>query len=176
MRVENRPLPGLPPPRGVVTRGNQCRHMVPLQKGGEKALRFSREMHRPLPADNQLFWRVCCVLLRWQLNRCQAGSRRSRRLNKRKATLSAQRYQRQRALLRQAARTVGDCCHADGLARIAVGDVRELQTGVSLGKQTNQTSSQWPHEQFTRSLAETRRGWGWWSSGSARRIPPERVV
>jgi transposase len=41
------------------------------------------------------------------------------------------------------------------VSRIALGEVRDLQTGVSLGKQTNQTSSQWPHGQFARSRAET---------------------
>ena len=53
------------------------------------------------------------------------------------------------------ARTVVDCCASEGVARIAVGEVRDLQTGVSLGKQTNQKSSQRPHGQFARSLAET---------------------
>jgi transposase len=32
--------------------------------------------------------------------------------------------------------------------------VRDIQTGVSLGKQTNQKSSQWPHGQFARYLRE----------------------
>ena len=40
------------------------------------------------------------------------------------------------------------------MSRIAVGDVRDIQTGVSLGKQTNQKISQWPHGQFARYLAE----------------------
>jgi putative transposase len=35
-----------------------------------------------------------------------------------------------------------------------VGDVRDIQTGVSLGKRTNQKISQWPHGQFTRYLSE----------------------
>ena len=71
-----------------------------------------------------------------------------------KAQVSAKRYRQQRALLRQAARTVGDCCHAEGVKQIAVGDVHDLQTGVSLGKVSNQKSSQWPHGQFTRYLTE----------------------
>jgi putative transposase len=43
---------------------------------------------------------------------------------------------------------------------LAVGDVRDIQTGVSLGKQTNQKISQWPHGQFARYLSEkaARRG------------------
>ena len=35
-----------------------------------------------------------------------------------------------------------------------MGDVRDIQTGVSLGKQTNQKISQWPHGQFARYLRE----------------------
>jgi IS605 OrfB family transposase len=49
---------------------------------------------------------------------------------------------------------VVDFCASEGVARIAVGDVRDSQTGVSLGKRTNQQISQWPHGQFARSLTE----------------------
>ena len=35
-----------------------------------------------------------------------------------------------------------------------MGDLRDVQTGVSLGRKTNQKISQWPHEQFTRYLSE----------------------
>jgi IS605 OrfB family transposase len=47
-----------------------------------------------------------------------------------------------------------------GVSRIALGDVRDIQTGVSLGRATNQKISQWPHGQFARSLTEkaARRG------------------
>ena len=47
-----------------------------------------------------------------------------------------------------------DFCHTEGVARIAVGDVRDIQTGVSLGKRTNQKISQWPHGQFAHYLSE----------------------
>jgi putative transposase len=99
-------------------------------------------------------------LLQEQLSRCQAGSRRSRRLMKRKAQLSAKLYRQQRDLLHQAARKVVDFCHSEGVARIAVGDVRDIQTGVSLGRKSNQKISQWPHGQFARYVSEkaARRG------------------
>jgi putative transposase len=35
-----------------------------------------------------------------------------------------------------------------------VGDVRDIQTGVSLGKVSNQKISQWPHGQFARYVRE----------------------
>jgi putative transposase len=95
------------------------------------------------------------VVLREKLSRCQAGSRRSRRLTKRKAQLSAKLYRQQRDLLHQAARKVVTFCQTEGVARIAVGDVREIQTGVRLGTKTNQKISQWPHGQFTTYLSET---------------------
>jgi putative transposase len=87
-------------------------------------------------------------------------------LLKRKAQVSAKLYRQQRDILHQAARKVVTCCAEEGVTRIAVGDVRDIQTGVSLGKRTNQKTSQktsqktnqkisqWPHGQFTRSLAE----------------------
>ena len=93
-------------------------------------------------------------LLQEKLNRCQPGSRRAQRLSKRKAQVSAKLYRQQRDLLHQAARKVVEFCQTEGVSRIAVGDVRDIQTGVSLGKQTNQKISQWPHGQFARCLSE----------------------
>jgi putative transposase len=93
-------------------------------------------------------------LLQEHLSRCQPGSRRAQRLLKRKAQVSATLYRQQREILHQAARKVVDFCHAEGVSRIAVGDVRDIQTGVSLGKRTNQQISQWPHGQFARYLSE----------------------
>jgi IS605 OrfB family transposase len=68
--------------------------------------------------------------------------------------VSAGLYRQQRDLLHQAARKVVDFCYAEGVSRIAVGAVRDIQMGVSLGKQTNQKISQWPHGQFTWYLSE----------------------
>jgi putative transposase len=93
-------------------------------------------------------------VLQAKLSRCQPGSRRAQRLLKRKAQVSAKLYRQQRDLLHQAARKVVDFCQTDGVSRLAVGDVRDIQTGVSLGKQTNQKISQWPHGQFARYLSE----------------------
>jgi putative transposase len=89
-----------------------------------------------------------------RLSRCQAGSRRAKRLLKRKAQISAKLYRQQRDILHQAARKVVDFCASEGVSQIAVGDVRDIQTGVSLGKQTNQKISQWPHGQFAQYLTE----------------------
>ncbi len=93
-------------------------------------------------------------VLQEKLSRCQPGSRRAKRLLKRKAQVSAKVYRQQRDLLHQAASKVVTFCHAEGVVRIAVGDVRDIQTGVSLGRKTNQKISQWPHGQFARYLAE----------------------
>jgi putative transposase len=68
--------------------------------------------------------------------------------------VSAKLYRQQRDLLHQAARQVVAFCREDGVTRIAVGDVRDIQTGVSLGRRTNQKISQWPHGQFARYLRE----------------------
>ena len=99
-------------------------------------------------------------VLQEQLSRCQQGSRRAQRLNRRKAQASARLSRQQRDLLPQAARKVVDFCVQEGVSQIAVGDVRDIQTGVSLGKRTNQKVSQWPHGQFARYLSEkaARRG------------------
>jgi putative transposase len=94
------------------------------------------------------------VALRKQLSRCQPDSRRARRSRKRKAQVSAKHYRQQRDILHQAARRVVDFCNAEGVSRFAVGDVRDIQTGVHLGPKTNQTISQWPHGQFAHYLRE----------------------
>ena len=80
-------------------------------------------------------------VLQEQLSRCQPGSRRAQRLLKRKAQVSAKLYRQQRDLLHQAARMVVDFCAQDGVSHIAVGDVRDIQTGVRLGHVSNQKSS-----------------------------------
>jgi putative transposase len=78
-------------------------------------------------------------MLHERLSRRQAGSRRAKRLLRRQAQLSAEVYRQQREMLHQAARTVVAFCQAEG---------------VSLGKQTNQKISQWPHGQVTRYVRE----------------------
>jgi len=47
-----------------------------------------------------------------------------------------------------------DCGSAVGVRHLAVGEVRDGQTGVSLGTRTNETSSQWPYGQFARDVHE----------------------
>jgi putative transposase len=93
-------------------------------------------------------------VLQEKLSRCQPGSRRTRRLKRRKAQVSAKLYRQQRDLPHQAARKVVDYCAQEGVTHIAVGDVRDIQAGVSLGHVTNQKISQWPHGQFARYLCE----------------------
>ncbi len=95
-----------------------------------------------------------------KLDRCKKGSRRSKRLVEAKAKVSAKGYRQQRDFLHKAAKLTVDFCAAEGVRRIVVGDVRDIQTGVSLGKVSNQKISQWPHGQFTRYVTEkaARRG------------------
>jgi len=93
-------------------------------------------------------------LLQEKLSRCQCGSKRARRLAQRKAQVSAKLYRQQREILHQAARKAVGFCQAQGVTRLAVGDVRDIATGVSLGRVSNQKISQWPHGQFVRYLTE----------------------
>ncbi len=100
------------------------------------------------------------AILQEKLSRCQHGSKRWRRLAQRKAQASAKVYRQQRDLLHQAARKTVQFCQAEGVTRLAVGDVRDIQTGVSLGRATNQKISQWPHGQFVRYLQDKARRLG----------------
>jgi putative transposase len=92
------------------------------------------------------------AMLQEKLSRCQRGSKRARRLSQRKARVSAKLYRQQREILQQAARKAVPFCQAQGVDRIAVGDVRDIQTGVGLGRVANQKISQWPHGQLVRYL------------------------
>jgi putative transposase len=149
----------LPPPRGAgevagVDLGEV--HVAAVTTTRRHALVVSG---RQLRACKQ--WRnKVHSLLQERLSRCRPGSRRAQRLLKRKAQVSATLYRQQQDLLHQAARKVVDFCQTEGVSRIAVGDVRDIQTGVSLGKRTNQQISQWPQGQFARYLREkaARRG------------------
>ena len=78
----------------------------------------------------------------------------AQRLLTRKAPVSAKRYRQQRDILHQAARKVVTFGQVEGVTHNAVGEVRDIQTGVSLGHVSNQTSSQWPHGQFARHVRE----------------------
>jgi putative transposase len=89
-----------------------------------------------------------------KLSRCQPDSRRAKRLRQRQAEVSARLYRQQRKILHQAARKVIGFCQDEGVRRMVVGDVRDIQTGVSLGHVTNQKISQWLHGQFARYLRE----------------------
>jgi putative transposase len=87
------------------------------------------------------------------ISRCKPGSKRHRRLVKSKAKASARMYRQQRDILHKASRQVVEFCQANDVKSIAVGDVRDIQTGVALGTQTNQKISQWPHGQFVQYVA-----------------------
>jgi putative transposase len=86
------------------------------------------------------------------LARCERGSRRWRRLKRRHAQASARFFRQQRASLHQASRKVVAFCQREGVGRIAVGDVRDIQSGVRLGR-NNQKIAQWPHGQFYQYLS-----------------------
>ena len=100
------------------------------------------------------------AILQEKLSHSRKGSRRAQRLQRRKAQSSAKLYRQQRDLLHQAAKKVVDFCAQDGVTHLAVGDLRDIQTGISLGRKTNQQISQWPHGRFVRYLREkaARRG------------------
>ncbi len=55
-------------------------------------------------------------VLQEKLSRCQPGSRRAKRLSRRKAKVSAKLYRQQRDLLHQAARKVVDFCQIEGVS------------------------------------------------------------
>lgn len=87
------------------------------------------------------------------ISRCQPGSKRHRKLMKSKAKASAKMYRQQRDILHKASRQVVAFCQTNDVKEIAIGDVRDVQEAVDLGKNSNQKVSQWAHGQFVNYVA-----------------------
>jgi putative transposase len=83
-----------------------------------------------------------------RIDRCQDRSKRKRKLLKNKRKASARYERQQRDILHKASRQLVNFCQEQEVAYIAVGDVKDIQTGVNLGRKSNQKISQWPHGQF----------------------------
>jgi putative transposase len=82
------------------------------------------------------------------LSKCKKGSKRYRKLLKSKTRASAKCYRQQRDILHKASRHVVNFCVANKVDVLAVGDVRDIQDSVALGKKNNQKISQWAHGRF----------------------------
>ena len=83
-----------------------------------------------------------------RLTRCTPGSRRTRRLLKRNAQASARCERQARDILHKASRQVVGFVQQQGVAHLAVGDVRAIAEGTTKGRRQNQRMSQWAHGQF----------------------------
>jgi putative transposase len=85
-----------------------------------------------------------------RIDRCKDGSKRKRKLLKNKRKASAKYERQQRDILHKASRQLVNFCQQQEVAHIAVGDVKDIQTGINLGRKSNQKISQWPHGQFVK--------------------------
>lgn len=108
-----------------------------------RALRASKQLRNKRHADYTAL-----------LSRCKKGSKRYRRLVRGKTRASAKCYRQQRDILHKASRQVVDFCAEHHISTLAVGDVRNIQDGVSLGKKTNQKIAQWAHGRFKKYLTD----------------------
>ena len=84
------------------------------------------------------------------IDRCKDGSKRQRKLVRSKNKASAKYDRQQRDILHKASRQLVNFCQEQGVSQIAVGNVKDIQTGVDLGRKCNQKISQWPHGQFVK--------------------------
>src|SRR5579859_3528234 len=83
-----------------------------------------------------------------RLKKCTPGSRRHKKLLRSKARASATFYRQSRDVLHKASRQLVTFAQAEGVAHLAVGDVRDVAQGIDKGRQHNQRMSQWAHGQF----------------------------
>ena len=82
--------------------------------------------------------------LQKRLARCTRGSRRWRRLRRRKAHASAHFHRQQRDLLHQASRKLIAFCQRERVGMLAIGDVRDIQNRLHRGG-NKQKIGQWAH-------------------------------
>ncbi len=73
------------------------------------------------------------------------GSRRWKRIQRRKNRFLAQQRRRKRDIEHKVSRAVVDWATDRQVGKLAVGDVRDIADGVDLGKQTNQKIANWTH-------------------------------
>ena len=102
-----------------------------------RALRSSKQLRNKRHADYTSL-----------LSKCKKGAKRYHKLLRSKARASAKCYRQQRDILHKASRHVVNFCAVNHVNVLAVGDVRDIQDGVNLGKKTNQKISQWAHGRF----------------------------
>jgi putative transposase len=94
------------------------------------------------------------------MKKCSPGSRRMRRLLRRKAQASARFARQARDILHKASRQVVQFAQAQGVAQLVVGDVREVAAGPHKGRHQNQRLGQWAHGQFVQYVTYKARGLG----------------
>ena len=73
------------------------------------------------------------------------GSKRWKRIQRRKSRFLAQQKRRKRDIEHKVSRAVVAWAVERKVGKLAVGDVRDAADGVALGKQTNQKIANWPH-------------------------------
>ncbi|MBA3531738.1 MAG: IS200/IS605 family element transposase accessory protein TnpB, partial [Ardenticatenales bacterium] len=78
----------------------------------------------------------------------QKGSTRWKKLQRQKDKERAHSRRRQRDILHKASRQAVSFAEAHDVRTLAVGDVRDIQDGVNLGRKSNQKISQWSHGKF----------------------------
>jgi putative transposase len=95
-----------------------------------------------------------------RMSRCKNGSKKHKRLKRSERKSSAKFTRQQRDILHKASRQIVDFCQEHNVAKLAVGDVRNIADGVALGKKCNQKLSQWAHGQFYAYLKQKSRAIG----------------
>lgn len=83
-----------------------------------------------------------------RMTRCKHGSKKLKKLKRAERKSSAKFARQQRDILHKASRQIVSFCQEHHVAKLAIGDVRDIADGVAKGKKCNQKLSQWAHGQF----------------------------
>jgi putative transposase len=95
-----------------------------------------------------------------RMSKCKNGSTKHKRLKQSERKSSAKFTRQQRDILHKASRQIVDFCQEHSVAKLAIGDVRDISDGVNKGRKCNQKLSQWAHGQFYAYLSQKSRACG----------------
>lgn len=115
-------------------------HPAAVTDGTDAVVFSARELRSTIQGRNKML----SVISERQAT-LKKGSRYWRRLQRVKAARLNKSKDKQRDICHKVSRAVVDFAQEKKAGTIVIGDVRDVSNGVSLGKNSNQKISQWPH-------------------------------
>jgi len=115
-------------------------HPATASDGSESVIFSARQLRSLVQYSNKRF-----AEFQQKQSKKVKGSKRWKRIQRRKNRFLAQQKRRKRDIEHKVSRAVVDWAVEHQIGKLAVGDARDVADGVNLGKQTNQKIANWTH-------------------------------